>query len=251
MKSLLESILSSAKAGETEIIKKWINDFSGKYRNDNFYILRDNQEDPVIGIVNNKPAIFCKSSGIDINGDQLKNGKWPWTDLSILSERGDKYANVSMSHCVMHDLKSLPDCGTITFNDGNIIKDIIDTVPEHCDSVRAISRHGQETKIYGIEKLKLNELYIDAINVSLTNIKKCTANKFKFGENNINGFKPAGKYFDKEASEMIDEFIKNNNIKPENIEFVMLNNRTVASIVFCTLERDEKKNLWKIAKKRE
>lgn len=247
MKTLLESILNSSSAGiQSEIaeIQKWLND---THNSDSYKILKDDNGVPVVKFKNGHLIIYAKE--IYICPDYLKNDKWPWPDLVILdSEDKNKYGEINISWLKKDNLKDIPDCGTINIDRSSNIKNI-DALPKHCDTLTSYTIKPYNLSLVGhIKNLKLKKLFINGFMTQLTDIKGCSAEHFIFSRYNINNFEPGKNgYFSKEASEMIDTFIKSNKTSLENIEFVMDNWMRIDNR-FCTLEYDETEKLWKIAK---
>jgi hypothetical protein len=248
MKSLLESILGSSDTGIISIIRKWFADPENS--SVMLFTKADDNGNVIIDMIDGKPTIYTKPpySSFYIYGKSLENGKWPFPGLSIVpGGKYDEYATINLAYCRMDNLKTIPDCKTINLSAENTIN-TIDSLPDHCENLETGSMSNKLSNIKYIKNLKLNHLFLENANIPLTKIKNCKLYMLRFTENNIDMLKPKRNYFDETSSKMIDEFIKNNEINPENIEYVAFQKRIINKRVYHLLERDEKKNLWKIKK---
>ena len=260
MKTLYESILSSTKAGlqgEKQKVIEWIKNSEGYKRS---FLPNARRDDiPVdVEMKNGKWKVFFSDmiripKTFTINRIDLIDGKIPFKIHSY-------YVNGKIINASYQNIEITEDDLVEEVNDSiTFIGTTINTItklPKGCKYLFMEYGHniggGSPTYVKGkIHNITIDNLCIGSshkgsgLSCNLKNIKNITVkNGMDLSDEMLVYFSLAKgkKYFEKVPSDMLTDFFKDNNVKPENCRFVPGSLST--KYKFYDIKFDEKKGLW-------
>ena len=265
MKSLYESILTSTKAGknfEAEKVIEWFkntNDYKRNLANYDIRITADYKNGKwAIDIVGDpKDSMFIKQVwgyNLEKSDTQNASGVLPYKLYSI-SKNGEpmninyhalKFNDSSEFVEEVHDYMSLWGCEV----------DKIDSLPKNCKEIKFAYKHmiggGRSTVIKEMKNITLDKFtqdissYKGSLALNVNRIKNITVKDEMCISDEMLGYyslDKGGRKFKRDASDMLNEFFKNNKVDPKICKFIVSENNN-SKYKSGSIWYDKKEDLW-------
>ena len=237
MKTIYESILSSTRSGKDEIVSG-LKDFIIKdfdHSTNNMFGL--NRVDKIN--IEPKNGLFAIDIKTDYKGDYIRFDKWFDDTLNFVHQIESVCINkkpVNVTYCGIDFVKNEKFVSvvkdTLTIRGGNIL--LLNSLPKNCKTINFDYMNdlggGSPVRVKEIRDITVNDFVVSqrangtsTLSCNIDRIKNITVLNKMYITDGMLGYaslEKGARTFEKETSDMLDRFFKNNNVDPAKVVFL-------------------------------